>query len=344
MPVVLSETNKKFFTVNNNKLSVCFIIPRDNKILYTINEFLYCLWLPDLQHNALVMLDIGVFITGNQTAQAYNISSRKSQHDERSALTLHHRLSGCSWMPSTYSGRMWCNRHQVILQSLYIVFLKYFLLRCDHGSYDGCWMGAFCMPEGSICPMACNTPAPSNCSCGEIPCDNGSYGGCWMGDHCMPEGSICPMACHTPAPSHCINGDVPCDMGTYGGCWMGDYCIAPGTVCPPACHSPAASQCPAGEIVCDMGSHAGCWNGDFCMPEGSECPPVCNTPAPSQCTEGQIMCDLGLDANYCWMGDYCMPAGSVCPAPAGIWSNKSKFKWNIYGKITFLLLHMFNWK
>merc|ERR1712158_256114 len=43
--------------------------------------------------------------------------------------------------------------------------------RCDLGFNAGCWMGAFCMPEGSICPMACNTPAPSNCTCGDIPWD-----------------------------------------------------------------------------------------------------------------------------------------------------------------------------
>merc|ERR1711953_1182822 len=68
--------------------------------------------------------------------------------------------------------------------------------RCDLGSYAGCWLGSFCMPEGSICPMACNTPAPSNCTLGEISCDMGSYGGCWMGDYCMPNDTVCPPVCH----------------------------------------------------------------------------------------------------------------------------------------------------
>merc|ERR1712154_358365 len=40
--------------------------------------------------------------------------------------------------------------------------------RCDLGFTAGCWMGSFCMPEGSICPMICNTPAPSNFQLGKL--------------------------------------------------------------------------------------------------------------------------------------------------------------------------------
>merc|ERR1712045_896530 len=73
--------------------------------------------------------------------------------------------------------------------------------RCDLGFNAGCWMGSFCMPEGSICPMICNTPAPSNCTAAETVCDMGSYGGCWRGDYCMPNGTVCPPVCNSPAPS-----------------------------------------------------------------------------------------------------------------------------------------------
>ena len=61
------------------------------------------------------------------------------------------------------------------------------------GTHDGCWMGDFCMPEGSECPPSCNIPAPSECQDGEVMCDMGAdAGGCWMGDYCMAEGSVCP--------------------------------------------------------------------------------------------------------------------------------------------------------
>ena len=61
------------------------------------------------------------------------------------------------------------------------------------GTHDGCWMGDFCMPEGSECPPSCNTPAPTQCQDGEVMCDMGvDADGCWMGDYCMAEGSVCP--------------------------------------------------------------------------------------------------------------------------------------------------------
>merc|ERR1712061_130971 len=101
--------------------------------------------------------------------------------------------------------------------------------RCDLGFTAGCWMGSFCMPEGSICPMICNTPAPSNCSASEIVCDMGSYDGCWKGDYCLPKGSVCPHVCNDPAPSQCLESEVVCDMGSSHGCWNGDYCAANGT-------------------------------------------------------------------------------------------------------------------
>merc|ERR1712154_304120 len=121
---------------------------------------------------------------------------------------------------------------------------------CDLGFTAGCWMGSFCMPEGSICPMICNTPAPSNCAAGEIVCDMGSYDGCWKGDYCLL-------------------------MGHYNGCWFGDFCHEDknGFQCPPVCNWPAHSVCQDGEILCDMGIDADyCWMGDYCMPAGSECP------------------------------------------------------------------------
>merc|ERR1719400_1787312 len=113
-----------------------------------------------------------------------------------------------------------------------------------------------------------HTPTPANCTANEVRCDSGSTAGCWMGDYCMPEGSICPMACNTPGPAQCADDAVICDNGSYGGCWMGNYCMDPGYVCPPVCNSPAPSHCAAGEVACDNGSTAGCWNGDHCMPEG----------------------------------------------------------------------------
>ena len=89
----------------------------------------------------------------------------------------------------------------------------------------------------------------------------------------MPEGSICPPACDTPAPSQCAEGEIVCDNGSNGDCWNGDSCMPMGSECPPACYNPAPSTCMDGEILCDMGSSAeGCWHGDVCMPEGSECP------------------------------------------------------------------------
>merc|ERR1712158_237732 len=104
---------------------------------------------------------------------------------------------------------------------------------------------------------------------------HGSYNGCWKGDICMPEGSVCPMACYNPMPSQCMEGEITCDMGTYAGCWMGDFChyADEGFQCPPVCNIPAPSICQEGEIMCDMGIDANyCWMGDYCMPEGSECP------------------------------------------------------------------------
>merc|ERR1712066_1093780 len=133
-------------------------------------------------------------------------------------------------------------------------------IRCDMGTWgsDYCWMGDYCMPEGSYCPPACHIPAPSNCTNGDIVCDMGSTAGCWMGDYCMPVGTVCPVPCYSPAPSHCMNGDIVCDMGSTGGCWNGNYCMPQGSVCPPVCHSPAPSHCLMGEVVCDMGSTSAC--------------------------------------------------------------------------------------
>merc|ERR1712203_449573 len=64
---------------------------------------------------------------------------------------------------------------------------------CDMGTHDGCWLGDFCMPEGSECPPSCNTPAPPQCSEGEMMCDSRvDENGCWLGDFCLPEGGVCP--------------------------------------------------------------------------------------------------------------------------------------------------------
>merc|ERR1712154_602121 len=191
--------------------------------------------------------------------------------------------------------------------------------RCDLGFTAGCWMGSFCMPEGSICPMICNTPAPSNCSAGEIVCDMGSYDGCW--GRLLPATGLSLSSCLQRPRSFSMSGVRSClRHGISHGCWNGDYCAANGTVCPPVCHDPMPSQCKEGELTCDMGHYNGCWFGDFCHEDknGFQCPPVCNWPAHSVCQDGEILCDMGIDADYCWMGDYCMPAGSECPAPAGV--------------------------
>ena len=73
-----------------------------------------------------------------------------------------------------------------------------------------------------------HTPTPANCTANEVRCDSGSTAGCWMGDYCMPEGSTCPPPCHSPAPSQCDDGFTVCDMGTNGGCWMGNTCVPEG--------------------------------------------------------------------------------------------------------------------
>merc|ERR1712154_177597 len=46
--------------------------------------------------------------------------------------------------------------------------------------------------QGSVCPPVCHHPAPSNCLDNEIRCDSGTDQGCWIGDYCMPKGSVCP--------------------------------------------------------------------------------------------------------------------------------------------------------
>merc|ERR1711936_777390 len=80
----------------------------------------------------------------------------------------------------------------------------------------------------------CNPPMPSECAEGDISCDMGSYADCWMGDFCMPEGSVCPAACYPPLPSVCGETDISCDMGSSAeGCWLGDVCMPEGSECPP---------------------------------------------------------------------------------------------------------------
>merc|ERR1712241_77664 len=87
-------------------------------------------------------------------------------------------------------------------------------ISCDNGSYADCWMGDFCMPEGSICPTSCNTPAASQCMAG---------------------GSVCPVACYPPLASECATTDIIGDMGVdEDGCWLGDYCMPEGSECPAA--------------------------------------------------------------------------------------------------------------
>merc|ERR1712038_260130 len=103
----------------------------------------------------------------------------------------------------------------------------------------------------------CPEPTIGNCSATDYRCDLGFTAGCWKGDYCMPEGSICPMICNTPAPSNCSASEVVCDMGSYDGCWNGDYCAANGTVCPPVCHDPMPSQCKEGELTWDITVVAG---------------------------------------------------------------------------------------
>ena len=77
------------------------------------------------------------------------------------------------------------------------------------GTWDGCWMGDYCMPEGTICPPACHTPAPTQCGDKEVMCDNGmDMNGCWLGDYCMPEGSTCPTVCPQIMPSECAGTDM----------------------------------------------------------------------------------------------------------------------------------------
>merc|ERR1739844_342815 len=93
----------------------------------------------------------------------------------------------------------------------------------------------------------CNPPLPSERAEGDISCDMGTYADCWMGDFCMPEGSECPPSCNIPAPSECQDGEVMCDMGAdTDGCWMGDYCMAEGSDCPPSCNTLAPTQCQDG--------------------------------------------------------------------------------------------------
>merc|ERR1711863_67013 len=107
-------------------------------------------------------------------------------------------------------------------------------ISCDMGAdAGGCWMGDYCMAEGSVCPTVCYPPPPSECATTDITCDMGTHDGCWMGDYCMPEGSECPPSCNTPAPTQCQDGEVMCDMAVdTDGCWMGDYCMEMGSVCP----------------------------------------------------------------------------------------------------------------
>merc|ERR1712107_724063 len=84
-------------------------------------------------------------------------------------------------------------------------------ITCDMGvGSDGCWLGDYCMPAGSVCPpptTACFMPPPSTCADGVILCDMGvDTDGCWMGDYCMPAGSECPppvttTECVPPPPA-----------------------------------------------------------------------------------------------------------------------------------------------
>jgi len=203
-------------------------------------------------------------------------------------------------------------------------------ITCDMGiGADGCWMGDYCMPAGSVCPEPeVYLPGPA------------------AGPMDGPMIPAARFACPEPTFTVCdmATGEIVCDMGMGpDGCWMGDYCMPAGSVCPepivyetattltdgtPECFMPPPSVCDmaAGEVICDMGWDTnGCWMGDYCMPTGSVCPDpfgtvetACPMPPPSVCdtAAGEIFCDMGFDTNGCWMGDYCMPAGSVCPEPA----------------------------
>merc|ERR1719341_642105 len=164
----------------------------------------------------------------------------------------------------------------------------------------------------------CPTIEPSICIDNDVACDMGMYGNCWNGDYCMPEGSVCPPACYTPAPSVCPDSsDVVCDNGMdSNGCWMGDFCLPAGNPCPPVCYPIQPSNYSSTEVACDMGMYGNCWNGDYCMPEGHVCPPACNIPTPSVCGPTDARCDMGMDTTGCWLGDYCMPEGSECPTMA----------------------------
>merc|ERR1712079_758387 len=99
-------------------------------------------------------------------------------------------------------------------------------IRCDMGTWDGCWMGDYCMPEGSTCPMVCPQIMPSECAGTDMRCDMGTHGACWLGDYCMPDGSICPVARNTPEPTQCGETDMMCDNGMdINGCWLGNSCM-----------------------------------------------------------------------------------------------------------------------
>merc|ERR1711944_84779 len=107
---------------------------------------------------------------------------------------------------------------------------------------------------------------PSECSATEVRCDSGTYDGCWIGDYCMPEDYICPHVCDYPAPAQCGEGEIVCDMGSHAGCWMGDYCMPGGSDCPPVCNSPAPSVCGAGDlsVTWDSTMDAG-WETTACL-------------------------------------------------------------------------------
>ena len=50
--------------------------------------------------------------------------------------------------------------HQVRIKKNIDWFI-FFVSSCDMGTHEGCWLGDFCMPEGSICPPTSETPSPS---------------------------------------------------------------------------------------------------------------------------------------------------------------------------------------
>merc|ERR1712113_873048 len=72
--------------------------------------------------------------------------------------------------------------------------------------------GNNCVPEGSTCPLPCNSPTHVQCPDDIWSCDNGTNAGCWMGNHCVPEGTTCPFVCHHAAPVPCADGEVSCDL------------------------------------------------------------------------------------------------------------------------------------